>query len=232
LTSRRGVPRRNSTFLGELGPGGLSSLALAIASGALTLGLPVAWQARRVVAAAAGAPPSPADAILVLGRELAGDEVTPVFAARLDHARALLAAGWAPRLIVSGGWTGTARRSEAAAGRDHLLACGVPADRIWIEERSRFTLENLFYVRAALRERGLGRLLLVSDPLHLARAATMARGLGLDVSCSPAAAAPPPRGSPDWWLSAAREGFLLHWYRVGILYSRAIGSARLLSRVR
>jgi len=168
----------------------------------------------------------------VLGRELAGDAVTPVFAKRLDHARDLLAAGWAPRLIVSGGCTGTARRSEAAAGRDYLVARGVATDRIWIEERSRFTLENLFYVRAALRERGLRRLLLVSDPLHLARATAMARGLGLDVACSPAAAAPPRRGTAAWWLRAAREAFLLHWYRVGILYSRALGSEKLLSRVR
>lgn len=225
------MPRRNSTFLGELGPGGLSSLALALASGALTLGAPVVWRARRVAAAAAGETPAPADAILVLGRELAGDEVTPVFAARLEHARELLEAGWAPRLIVSGGLTGTARRSEAAAGREFLLAGGVAGDRIWVEERSRFTLENLYNVRDTLRELGLQRLIVVSDPLHLARAATMARGLGLDVVCSPARAAPPPPGSAAWWLRALREGFLLHWYHVGLTYSRAIRSRRLLSRV-
>ncbi|MCM2269701.1 MAG: YdcF family protein, partial [Thermoanaerobaculia bacterium] len=130
-----------------------------------------------------------------------------------------------------GGLTGTARRSEAAAGREFLLARGVAGDRIWVEERSRFTLENLYYVRDSLRELGLRRLIVVSDPLHLARAATMARGLGLDVVCSPARAAPPPPGSAAWWLRALREGFLLHWYHVGLAYSRAIRSRRLLSRV-
>jgi uncharacterized SAM-binding protein YcdF (DUF218 family) len=225
------VTRRNSTLFAELGPGGLSSLLLALASGALALGLPVLWRARRVLRAAAGEPAAPAEAVLVLGRELVDDRPAPVFVARLERARALLAEGWAPRVIVSGGMTGTATRSEAAAGRDYLLSAGVPGERIATEERSRFTLENLFYVRADLAPAG-ARLLLVSDPLHLARASTMARGLGLDVRCVPAAAAPPRRGSLAWRLRALREGFLLHWYHVGVAYSRLIRSERLLSRVR
>jgi uncharacterized SAM-binding protein YcdF (DUF218 family) len=226
------VARRNSTLFSELGPGGLSSLALSLTSGLLTLGLPVVWHARRVVRVAAGDAPERADAVLVLGRELVDDRPTPAYFARLEKARELLAAGWAPRVIVSGGLTGTATRSEAAAGRDYLLARGVPADRLSIEERSRFTLENLFNVRVALREAGLRSLILVSDPLHLARAFTMARGLGLDVRCVPATASPPRPGSAGWWLRAAREGFLLHWYHVGLTYSRWIRSEKLLSRVR
>jgi uncharacterized SAM-binding protein YcdF (DUF218 family) len=127
--------------------------------------------------------------------------------------------------------TGRATRSEAAAGRDYLLAIGAPEQSVSTEERSRHTLENLYNVRETLRARGLERIVLVSDPLHLTRAAAFARGLMLDVCCSPAVAAPPQRGSLGWWLRAGREGFLLHWYRVGIAYSRAIGSERLLSRV-
>jgi uncharacterized SAM-binding protein YcdF (DUF218 family) len=224
--------RRVAAFLDELGPGGISTLALAYLSGLLGLGLPVFWRAREVVAAAAGDPPGAADVILVLGRVLVADRPTAVFDARLEHARALLDAGWAPRILVSGGITGRASRSEAAAGREHLLARGVDSERIWIEERSRHTLENLVHVRETLRREGLRRLLLVSDPLHLARAATLARGLALDLRCSPALAAPPRRGSLGWWLRALREGFLLHWYHVGVAYSRAIRSERLLARVR
>jgi uncharacterized SAM-binding protein YcdF (DUF218 family) len=226
------VARRNSTFLAELGPGGLSSLALALATGALGLGLPIALRARRVLAAAAGEPPAVADAVLVLGRELVDDRLTAAFEARLEHALELLRGGWAPRLLISGGMTGAATRSEAAAGRDFLRARGVPSEQIWIEESSRFTLENLVNVRVTLRARGLRRVIVVSDPLHLARAATMASGLGLDFRCSAAVAAPPVRRSVAWWLRLLREAFLLHWYHVGIAYSRAIGSQKLLSRVR
>lgn len=225
------MPRKNSSLLRELGPGGLSSLTLALGSGFVALGLPVAWRGREVLARAAGEPLRRADAIVVLGRELVDDAPTPVFRARLDHGLRLWREGWAPRLVVSGGLTGRATRSEAAAGRDFLLEMGAPPAAVSIEDRSRHTLENLFNVRETLRAEGLARIVLVSDPLHLARAAALARGLALDVCCSPAIGAPPSRGSAAWWLRAARESFLLHWYHVGLTYSRAIRSQRLLSRV-
>jgi uncharacterized SAM-binding protein YcdF (DUF218 family) len=216
--------KKNTTLLAELGPGGLSSLSLACASGLLGLGLPIAWRAREVLSRAAGEPPREADAIVVLGRELVDDRPTPVYRARLDHALRLLGERWASEIVVSGGMTGRASLSEAAAGRDYLLSAGAPSAAVSIEERSRHTLENLFNVRETLRAKGLGRILLVSDPLHLARAAALARGLALDVCCSPASGAPPRRGSPAWWLRAGRESFLLHWYHVGLIYSRTIRS--------
>lgn len=225
------MPRRNSTFLTELGPGGLSSLTLALVTGALGLGLPVAWRLREVLRRARGETLRAADALLVLGRELVDDQPTEVFRARLDHGVALYRERWAPRIVVSGGMTGTARRSEAAAGREYLLGAGVPAADVWTEDAARFTLENLYNVREHLREKGLSTLILVSDPLHLARAAALARGLGLDFVCSAATAAAPRRGSLSWWLRAGREAFLIHWYHVGVAYSRAIGSEKLLSRV-
>lgn len=225
------MPRRNSHFFLELGPGGLSSLTLAFGTGLLGLGLPVAFRLPGIIAEAARDERRPSDAVLVLGRELVDDLPTPVFRARLDHGAQLYRDGWAPRVVVSGGLTGTARRSEAAAGREYLIAAGVPADAVWTEDSSRHTLENLFFVRETLRRHGWNRLLLVSDPLHLARALAFARGLALDVACSPAPGAPPRRGTPAWWLRAGREAFLLHWYHVGMTYSRLLRSQRLLERV-
>ena len=223
--------RRNSFLLAELGPGGLSSLTLAFATGLLGAGLPVAWRTRQVLAASALDDRRSADAILVLGRELVDDQPTAVFRARLDHGAHLFREGWAPLVIVSGGVTGTARRSEATAGREYLLARGLPADAVSTEDSSRHTLENLVFVRETLRRQGWRRLVLVSDPLHLARAVTLARGLSLEVAGSPAHGAPPRRGSLEWWLRAGREAFLLHWYHVGLAYSRLLRSERLLGRV-
>ena len=225
------MKRRNSTFIAELGPGGLSSLVLALASGVLGFGLPVAARLREVLQRAGHDDRRPSDAVLILGRELVGDRPTAIFRARLEHGAALWREGWAPEIFVSGGMTGSASRSEAAAGREHLIGLGLPAGAIRIEEGSRHTLENLYNVREALRRHGLGRLLLVSDPLHLARAETLARGLSIDCSCSPAAAAGPLRGSVGWWLRAVREAFLLHWYHVGLAWSRLLGSRRMLARV-
>ena len=224
-------PRKHSTFLGELGPGGLSSLGLALATGTLGVGIPVAWRLRQVLRCAVGDPLARRDAVLVLGRELENDGISEIFRARLEHGVTLWRQGWAERVVVSGGWTGTASRSEAAAGREHLLTLGVPDEAIAVEERSRFTLENLYNVRETARRSGWRGVLLVSDPLHLARARTMAHGLSLEVLCSPAPHAPPRRGSRGWWARAVREAFLIHWYHVGVTYSRLIGSDRLLSRV-
>lgn len=220
-----------STFRQKLGPGGAASLALALASGVALLGLPVLLRLPEVLRAAAGDPAEEADAILVLGRRLVGDRPTPVFEARLVHAERLWRRGWAPRVVVAGGLTGRATRSEAEVGVAWLAARGLEAGSLLAEDRSQHTLENLFNVRARLRAEGWRRLLLVSDPLHLARAAALARGLGLEVRCQGAPDCPPSPGSLAWWRRALVEAFLLHWYRTGMAYSRAIGSRRQLERV-
>ncbi|GLH74788.1 hypothetical protein GETHLI_32900 [Geothrix limicola] len=206
-----------------MGLGILSFLGLA--------GLPWLIRLRQVLRGTRGDAPQSADAILVLGRRLEEDRLTPVFEARLAHAESLWRRGLASRILVAGGTTGTANRSEAEAGRDWLLGRGVPDTAILLEDRSQHTLENLFNVRATLRDEGWRTLLVVSDPLHLARAKATAQGLDLSVRCSPALEAPPRRGSLSWWRRAAAEAFLLHWYHTGMLYSRLIRSRRQLERV-
>ena len=220
-----------ASFWQKLGPGGAASLGLALLSGLGLLGLPWLYRCAQVLRGAAGDEPRPADAILVLGRRLEGDALTAVFEARLALAEELWRAGLAPRIFVAGGTTGTATRSEAEAGRDWLLGHGVPATAVLLEDRSQHTLENLFNVRIDMRTQGWTSLLLISDPLHLARARATARGLDLAVRCCPAVQAPPVPGSLAWWRRAAMEGFLLHWYHTGMLYSRLIGGERQLKRV-
>jgi len=232
ILARKAEPRRDGATKFDVRAGARAGWPLLAALGArLGLGVPVASRLREVLRRAAGDPPRRADVILVLGRELNDDQPSQVFRARLHHGAELWRRGLSPIVVVSGGWTGTASRSEAEAGRAWLLDAGVDAEAIWTEERSRHTLENLFNVRETLRARGLRTVLLVSDPLHLARAEALARGLCLEVTSSPATTAPPRRRSVGWWLRAMREAFLLHWYRVGLAYSRAIGSRRMLSRV-
>jgi uncharacterized SAM-binding protein YcdF (DUF218 family) len=208
----------------------LSSLGLASATALLGLGVPVAFQLVKVLRAARHSQPEEADVILVLGRRLESDCLSSVFAARLDHAAALWRQGMAPRILVTGGLTGRSSRTEAEVGREHLLSAGIPEGSLLVEERSRHTLENLYHVREMMRANGWRRMLLVSDPLHLARAAALARGFGLEISCGAA-----PASSPDsrvaWWWRAWTQAFMLHWYRVGVAYSRLLGSPTLLERV-
>lgn len=224
------MPRHVNERLSDyLGPGAFATLGFAALVEVLGLGLPVLHRLAQVLGFARRDERGPADAILVVGRALQADQPTPLFAARLAHGVELFRAGLAPRLIVAGGLTGDATRSEAAAGREHLLALGVPGEAILCEDRSRHTLENLANVRATLRERGWGRLLVVSDPLHLARVAALARGLGLEARCSPAPASSP--SGLRYWLRALYEAHLLHWYHAGIVFSRLTRNERYLARV-
>jgi uncharacterized SAM-binding protein YcdF (DUF218 family) len=218
-----------ATFWQKLGPGGLASLLLALGSGALLV--PMAWRLRQVWALEGGEAPASADAVLVLGRRLQGDALTPVFEARLRTALNLWRQGLAPELVVAGGLTGRASRSEAEAGLAWLRAKGVPEAVLHGEDRSQHTLENLFHVRTMMAARGWRSLLLVSDGLHLARARALAEGLGLQVRCVTADACPPARGSFGWATRSLSEAFLLHWYRTGAWYSRLIRSKAQLARI-
>ncbi len=222
---------QGATLLQKLGPGGLITYLLAFSSSVMLVGLPVLWRLRRVMKASAGEPPLSADAILVLGRKLKKDDLTPVFEARLRHAANLLRKGHSPRILITGGITGRAALSEAEAGRRWLIDQGLSCEVIFTEDRSQHTLENLFWVREHMRAQGWRTLLLVSDPLHLARVQAMAVGLGLITSLAPASEAPPKRNTLAWWRRALAESFLLHWYHTGVAFSRLIGSRKQLARV-
>ncbi|HRC85127.1 MAG TPA: YdcF family protein, partial [Thermoanaerobaculia bacterium] len=215
------MPRHESESWGQyLGPGAVSSWAIAMASSIFTLGLPVWFRLAQVVKTARVDEVEPADAILVLGRSLKNDHPTEVFLERLRHGHGLWRQRIAPRVVVAGGLTGNARRTEAEAGKEVLLGLGMPEEAVICEDRSRHTLENLAHTREAMREAGWQKLVVVSDPLHLARVAAYARGFGLEAAFSPASKAPPRTGSAAWWLRAVKEAYLVHWYHSGVAYSR------------
>ena len=179
-----------ATFWQKLGRGGFASLAIAILGGALTLGIPLGFSLWKVMRDAEGGTLRAVDAILVLGRRLEGDQLTEVFTQRLEHAVSLWLMGLAPRVIVSGGITGDAIWSEAEAGRAWLLERGLPDELVLTEDRSQHTLENLFNIRENLRAQGWSTLIVVTDPLHLARTLAFSRGFGLDMTGSPATECP------------------------------------------
>ena len=224
-------PHVHDKWADYLGPGALTSLVLAMVSTVLTLGLPVFYRLREVLRQAAIDEREASDVVLIFGRVLQEDHPSEVFRARLDHGATLLRDGLASRIIVTGGMTGNATRSEAEAGRDYLLDLGLPEEALLTEDQSKHSLENLFNARETLREKNWSKLILVSDPLHMARVSALAQGLALDFRCSPAVDSPPRKASFGWWTRALREAFFVHWYHTGMLYSRTIRSKRLLSRV-
>lgn len=98
--------------------------------------------------------------------------------------------GAAPLLVMSGGGAGSV--PEAAIMQALALAAGVPQAALIVEPRSRNTLENARESAQLLHARRLSAVLLVSDRVHLPRAALLFRHAGLRVAGQAAAAPPAP----------------------------------------
>ena len=146
-----------------------------IAVGALLLLIPA-----RIALFQSSLPPEyDAAAAVVLGAGFRADGPSAVFAARLDYGLELLRKGRVRQLILTGGVSPGAPRSEADVARSYLLQRGAEASALLLEERSRNTLENLCFARSIAREHALSPLIVVSDPMHLPRAMLLAEDIGL-----------------------------------------------------
>lgn len=127
----------------------------------------------------------PADTAIVLGAAVVGDEPTPVFAARIDHAIDLYREGMVDIIIFTGARSPEDELSEAEAARRYALARAVPADAILTEKASRITSENIANAAQIMRQHDLVSALVVSDPPHMLRSVHMARDAGIDAASSP-----------------------------------------------
>nr|WP_284569455.1 YdcF family protein [Xanthomonas translucens] len=128
---------------------------------------------------------APADAIIVLGAAAYDAKPSPVFEERIRHGLDLYQRGYAPTLIFTGGFGGNgARFAESQVARRYALRHDVPADAILIETVSRTTRQNLLEARGLMRSHGLHRAIIVSDPLHMARALRLCRDLQIEALAS------------------------------------------------
>lgn len=137
---------------------------------------------------------APADAIAVFGAAEYAGKPSPVFRARLDHARSLYNHGIASLIITLGG-DGGDRFSEGQVGRDYLVGAGVPDSDIIAETVSRSTEESARQLAVIARTNGLHRIVVVSDATHLFRAHQLCAANGLSVLTSPRPLVPVEGGS-------------------------------------
>jgi len=119
-----------------------------------------------------------ADVIVVLGAAQYNGTPSPVFQGRLDHALLLWTQGRAGIVYTVGSKQPGDRTTEAAAGRDYLVANGVPAASVVVLPVGHTTLQSLQAVAAEMRRGDLGSAFLVSDPWHNARLEAMSTDLG------------------------------------------------------
>lgn len=130
--------------------------------------------------------PVPSDTIIVLGAKLIGNQPSTMLRLRLDEAVQLYNQGYAPTVIVSGAQGQDEITSEASVMHDYLIAKGIPADKIYVEDKSYSTYQNLLNSKAIMREHGLSQAIIVSNASHIRRSLVLAQQLGIEASGSPA----------------------------------------------
>lgn len=158
------------------------------------------------------APTNGYDVIVVLGGPV------PAMRRRTAAGVKLFKAGRAPRILMSGHGRKSIVEAEmmAALARD----ASVPAERVFLEDRSRSTMENARFSARIMQGRGWRTALVVTDALHLPRALLAFRAAGVEA-----------RGSAAWpgwrrdallaWLAeAVYEAVALPWYLIRILSGR------------
>jgi uncharacterized SAM-binding protein YcdF (DUF218 family) len=160
---------------------GLFLLGLLVYSGLF------AWVAARV----SGDAPRQADAVIVLGAQayFPPGRWNPCLVARVERGVELIKAGYAPRMVLSGGVDEEDGAVEAEVMLEIAKSFGLNPQQALLEPRSTSTAENLRFSKALLDSK---RVIIVSDPFHLARAGALAAKLGLQATLVPA-----PR-SPCW----------------------------------
>ena len=126
-----------------------------------------------------------ADAAIVLGAAAWGEQPSPVFRERINHAIDLYQSGQVHKIIFTGGQGESNEPAEAIVARQYALERGVAEADILTETQSRTTEQNLRYARRVAAEHRLSRFLVVSDPLHMRRAMLFAQDLGMDAHPSP-----------------------------------------------
>lgn len=156
------------------------------------------------------------DAIVVLGASQFDGTPSPVLANRLDHAAELLVARVAPMVVTVGGKLPGDRFTEAASGRQYLIAGGISPDRVRALGEGSDTWSSLQAVARLMKRQGWDKITVVSDPAHVTRAQQMSQSLGLQAWVSPTTSGPGSEMSVDYvvreWAGCINFWLVERWW--------------------
>ena len=156
---------------------------------------------------------SPGVAVVLGTQVLDGGRPSRPLAARTLHAAGLYAAGEIRVLMPTGG-VGRYPPSEAEVMVRMLRKAGVAREDILAEEEAQSTRESAYRVAEIAQEKGIGSVMLVTDPLHCVRSVEAFRAEGLRVYASPVYSSPMWRSPGLRRGQFAREMVALAWYRM------------------
>lgn len=121
----------------------------------------------------------PLDYLIVLGAGLAGDQVTPLLATRIDRAIKIHHKQPHTKLIMTGGQGDDELIAEGLAMANYARAKGIAEEAIIIEDRAVNTEENIAF-SYALVDKPAARVGVVSNTYHVLRALLLAKEQGYE----------------------------------------------------
>lgn len=144
--------------------------------------------------------------VVVLGCQINGETPSRMLKRRLDAAYEYLSENSDVKVIVSGGQGSDEVTSEADVMRKYLLKRGIEDSRIFMEDKSTSTEENLRFSKEIIDKEGLcGEITIVTDGFHQLRADILAKKQGIEARN----------------ISASTEKWLLPTYWIRELYGVA-----------
>ena len=127
--------------------------------------------------------PTEESTVIVLGCRVVGTQPSVMLKARLDAAYEYLAAHPDAPVIVSGGQGDDEEISEAQCMYNYLVEKGIAPERIYIEDKSTSTRENIAFAKAIIEEEGLyEKIAIATNDYHELRASLVADSEGLESS--------------------------------------------------
>lgn len=131
----------------------------------------------------------PCDYVIVLGAGVNGTQPSLILSERINSAYTYLSDHPHTIAVLSGGQGSGEDISEAQCMFLQLTARGIDPDRLWLEDQSTSTRENLRFSRALIEEKtGMrpNRAAIISNEFHLFRAGLFAREQGIEMIGVPA----------------------------------------------
>lgn len=151
---------------------------------------------------------------VVLGTQvLEGGRPSRTLEARVRHAARMYAQGEVDRLVVTGG-LGEHPPAEAEMMARILRAEGVPGRAVLTEEKAESTWDSARFVAKILAREKIGRVLVVTDPLHCVRAVAAFERVGVIARPEPVYSSPMWRDPRSRRGQFFRESGALVWYGV------------------
>ena len=155
--------------------------------------------------------PSENSTVIVLGCGVYGEQPSLMLSERLEAAEAYLRKNPGSSAILSGGQGRGENISEAEAMHRWMVRRGIDPSRLYKEDRSSSTRENIAYSLEIIRANNLSEEIAVaSNEFHLLRAHMIAEEAGLHVTSLP--------GHTAWWLFAVN--YIRELY--GVIYQAVL----------